>query len=437
MDIHQPYCLVLGGGGAKGVFHIGVWQALQELEVPVNAIIGNSIGAVVAAYLVQGAEDELLKIAHSWNLKSLIRFSPEAEYENENAIEKHTLQYWQSVYKNLIERKGIDTSPMRKLLESTLDEDKIRQSTVDFGVTTVNLSNFKPRQVFVDQMDPGNLIKYVMASAAFPGFERPEINGDKYIDGGLFDNIPYAMAKRRGYRKIILVDISGIGFSPRPKTEGTQTVYIKNSIDMGNAFDFNPEFIRDFWQLGYLETMRAFGTLVGYDYFIEPNSRLESEYANRLSDSKFKKTFEDLQNLFPDTMKHDRRHLLRILEVCANLTDLPRIKRYSYESIQRAINHQISITQNKIQELLTKRGLTSNVPTRKLFDAFAKDILQSRKLKESPYYYFVLIRRFKTNKTLQIAEATILKLNPKLAILDFYITELTSLPSDSLPIEED
>jgi predicted acylesterase/phospholipase RssA len=47
----RPYCLVLGGGGAKGVYHIGVWRALKELEVPVEAFVGNSIGAIMGAFM--------------------------------------------------------------------------------------------------------------------------------------------------------------------------------------------------------------------------------------------------------------------------------------------------------------------------------------------------------------------------------------------------
>ena len=47
------YCLVLAGG-AKGVYHIGAWKALQEMDVKVNAFIGNSIGAIIAGFLAQG-----------------------------------------------------------------------------------------------------------------------------------------------------------------------------------------------------------------------------------------------------------------------------------------------------------------------------------------------------------------------------------------------
>ncbi|MDA3955463.1 patatin-like phospholipase family protein, partial [Oceanispirochaeta sp.] len=50
----EKYCLVLSGGGAKGVYHLGAWKALSELGIEVDAFIGNSIGAIVAGFLAQG-----------------------------------------------------------------------------------------------------------------------------------------------------------------------------------------------------------------------------------------------------------------------------------------------------------------------------------------------------------------------------------------------
>jgi len=50
----KPYCLVLSGGGSKGVYHIGGRRALRDLGVSVHAYVGNSIGSIIAAFLAQG-----------------------------------------------------------------------------------------------------------------------------------------------------------------------------------------------------------------------------------------------------------------------------------------------------------------------------------------------------------------------------------------------
>jgi len=422
---NEPYCLVLGGGGAKGVYHIGVWQALKEMNIPVHAFIGNSIGAVISAFLAQGAEEELLDIARSMNIASLIRLNEGKALADEESIRQHSLSYWQGVYQNVVSRKGLDTSPMRELLESGLNEDDIRNSGIDFGVTTVNLSDFKPREVFIEEMEPGQLINYVMASAAFPGFQQPEIEGKKYLDGGLYDNVPYTMAKRRGYRKVILVDISGIGFNRRPKTEGMQTVYIKNSIDMGNAFDFDPEFIKNFWELGYLDTLKTFGKLVGYQYFIEPNQTIESNWLTNYTDTELFVKSKELKATYPEQMRHDRRHILKTLEVCADLLEVNRIEKYSYQSLMAAIQLKIDETKERVEALLEQHDLKTDTPPHKVLDAFIKDIIQKRKISDNPYFYYLLIRNFKTTKTLQFAETTVMKLNPELSILIFFI-EFTS-----------
>ncbi|TCS41313.1 patatin-like phospholipase family protein [Reinekea marinisedimentorum] len=418
MNADKPYCLVLGGGGAKGVYHIGVWQALQELQIPVNAFIGNSIGAIISAFLSQGAEEELLHIARSINIKSLIRLSKEEALTDEESMNRHPLKYWQAAYNNFVERKGLDTSPMRELLEGALNEEQIRNSGFDFGITTVNVSDFKPREVFIEDMEQGQLVNYVMASAAFPGFERPKIQGKQYVDGGLYDNVPYRMARRRGYRRIILVDISGIGFSRRPRTEGSQTVYIKNSIDMGNAFDFTPDFIHLFWQLGYLDAMRVFDELIGYEYFLTKNDALEKEFAGR---QELRAQMTPLLTLFPDAMRHDQRHLLKTLEVCGRMLRVERIKKYAYGELARAIDRAIDKTRSKANKFIAEHGLEAELPPLKLLDAFTQEVIQNKTLDENPYYYYFLAQKFPATKAVLLAQKYLLKATPELKILDFYM----------------
>jgi NTE family protein len=413
----EPYCLVLGGGGAKGVYHIGVWQALQELNIPVNAFIGNSIGAVISAFLAQGAASELIEIAKTMNIQSLIRLHKDKALTDEQSITDHSLSYWQGVYKNVVDKGGLDTTPMRTLLESALNEDALRASGVDFGITTVNVSDFKPREVFIENMELGQLINYVMASAAFPGFANPEIEGKKYIDGGLYDNVPYAMARRRGYRKIILVDISGIGMHRRAKTEGTQTVSIKNSIDMGNAFDFDPAFIEQFQHLGYLDAMRTFGELIGNQYFIQPNAAAEQRWQD-LCDAPAQASVADL---FPKEFKHNKRFGLKVLETCATILEIPRIQSYSYEALEQEIHRACKLIEADVELLLKERGLLADSKATKMLDAFTREVFEQKKLIHNDYYYVYLIAQFKPSSALKLAKSTLLKLTPELKVLELFL----------------
>ncbi len=262
-DLKKGYCLVLSGGGAKGVYHLGVWKALRELGVEVEAFIGTSIGAVIAGLLAQDCDDALDDLGDSIRVDSIIALPETFTEDGKIAIGRDSLTEAQELFRSLLENRGLDTSPLRKLLASRIDEAGIRASGKDLGIVTIDLSSFKPREMFVEEMEEGTVIDYLMASAAFPGFHQPVIEGKKYMDGGVFDNNPYGMARQRGYRRIIVSDISGLGWNRRPEIEGSLTVYIKNSINMGGVVDFARGFMKEFERLGYLDTMRTFGELKG------------------------------------------------------------------------------------------------------------------------------------------------------------------------------
>ncbi len=284
MNGTDGYCLVLSGGGAKGVYHVGAWRALSELGIRVDAFIGNSIGAIISGFLAQGLFAELERLATDMGIGDVLRLPGDLVRDGDLRLDLESLPQLGELAADFVSSRGLDTSPMRSLLRSYIDEDKIRASGVDLGVVTVNVSDLAPREVFLDAMEPGSLVDYLMASAAFPGFANPVIKGKKYIDGGLYDNLPYAAARRRGYRRIIVIDISGPGFNRRPEIAGSQTVYIKNSIEMGGVLDFDREFLDRFTRLGYLDTMRVFGRCAGYSFFVETDAETDAAAERRLRD---------------------------------------------------------------------------------------------------------------------------------------------------------
>ncbi len=115
----DTYCLVLGGGGAKGVYHIGAWKALRELGIPVNAFIGNSIGAIIAAFLAQGAFAELEKIGETITVDTILKLPAALTKNGELKLGNDALG---SILKIITEGKGLDTSPLRRTLEGIIDE---------------------------------------------------------------------------------------------------------------------------------------------------------------------------------------------------------------------------------------------------------------------------------------------------------------------------
>ncbi len=374
--LDKGYCLVLSGGGTKGIYHLGVWKALRELGIEIRGFVGTSIGAIVAGLLAQNLDRDYDSFSESIDLESVIAIPDTLIEDGKLSVSVDAIAEARSLFRSIVVNRGLDTSPLRALIESWIDEDRIRASGKDLGVVTIHLGDFKPRELFLEQMEPGTVLDYLMASAAFPGFARPVIKGKKYLDGGMLDNIPYAMARQRGYRRIIISDISGIGLNRKPEIEGSMTVYIKNSIAMGSAFDFDRTFMREYRQLGYLDTLRCFGALEGHSYFLEPGSFGE--------DSIRRAALLPLPAL-PRPMLHERNRLLAFLECAAGMLELPRIRRYRYIELEEAILAAQAAEEDRISELIsdTPDSLASQLSR-------LKESVGSLAFKGSAYYNYRL-----------------------------------------------
>lgn len=374
--LDKGYCLVLSGGGTKGIYHLGVWKALCELGIEIRGFVGTSIGAIVAGLLAQGLDRDYDSFSENIDLDSVIAIPDSLMEEGRLSVSVDAIAEARSLFRSIVVNRGLDTSPLRALIESWISEEAIRSSGKDFGVVTIHLGDFKPCELYLEQMEPGTVLDYLMASAAFPGFARPVIKGRRYLDGGMLDNIPYAMARQRGYRRIIISDISGMGLNRRPDIEGSMTVYIKNSIAMGSAFDFDRTFMREYRQLGYLDTLRCFGALEGHYCFLEPGSFREDSLrrADRLP-----------ARAFPRPMLHERNRLLAFLDCAACVLELPRIRRYSYSELEVAILAAQSEEEARIAELVSDPpdSLASHL-------AKLKESVASLAFKGSAYYNYRL-----------------------------------------------
>ena len=370
-----PFCLVLGGGGAKGVYHIGVWRALRELGIDVDAFIGTSIGALIAGFLAQGAEEELEEIGRTITVDDILALPPELTENGEVKLDFESLAGIRELFRNAMARKGLDTSPLKLLLADRLDEEAIRRDGKDLGIVTVNLAGLEPREVFIEEMERGSLVEYLLASAAFPGFERPRIAGKEYTDGGLYDNVPYAMARRRGYRRIIVSDVSGAGRNRHPQVEGSLTAYIKNSVEMGGVLDFSRPFLDSFNLLGYLDAMRAFGRLVGHSYFVEPDPAAEAAFEPPRGPAPE----------FPEYMRHDRRGLLMRLECAASVLGVERVRRYTYATLEEAVRSRADEVAQRVEAARGRSGGILGLASQ------FREAIAARRLEERPLFYHRLV----------------------------------------------
>ena len=268
------YGLVLEGGGAKGAYHIGAYKALQELGIEIGGISGTSIGALNGALLVQG---NIKALEDVWiNTKSSDLFDIDEKTEKAISDLKNfnlheiNLPYLLNVSKEIINNRGLDTSRIRALLEELIDEDKIRNSSLDFGIVTVNLTDKKPMEILKEEIPVGHLVDYLLASANLPAFKQETMDGKKFLDGGFHDNLPIGVLLKKGYTDIIAVRTFGMGIVKKQRKKNLNITYIQPVESLGGVLEFNTVQAERNMKLGYYDAMKVFKKLKGYKYYCFP-----------------------------------------------------------------------------------------------------------------------------------------------------------------------
>lgn len=175
--------LVLGSGGARGLAHIGVLKSLQKFKIPIDAVIGTSMGAFVGAFYCKGYSiDEMEKIALSvdklFTLKMLLPSFP-----------KFGL---------------VDPSKIKEYLSKFLNDTKIEELQIPFFAVTTDL--ISGNEVIINS---GSLVDAVISSVAVPGLIKPHYYRKRYfVDGGLVNPLPVSVAYKLNPSFVIAVNVS-------------------------------------------------------------------------------------------------------------------------------------------------------------------------------------------------------------------------------------
>ncbi|MDD6762772.1 MAG: patatin-like phospholipase family protein [Clostridiales bacterium] len=270
----MKYALALAGGGTRGAFQAGVWQALGEMGIEISAVAGTSIGAVNGAMFAMGIDP-----AELW-LKTDISDIVKIGENNGNLFSIKSLR---AVMREEL-KGGLDTAPFKKLLSSLIDEEKLRGCPMDYGLCTYCVTDKKSVELFKEDIPRGYLVDYILASACFPMFKNIVINDKEYADGGIQNNLPSGMLINRGYDTIISVSVNGIGFVRDVDRCGINIIKIDSPAPEVGLMDFDHEAIERSMKSGYFETMRTFGKCRGESYFIDNYSYGEfvSQYGSEI-----------------------------------------------------------------------------------------------------------------------------------------------------------
>lgn len=354
------YGLVLQGGGTKGSYHIGVWKALRQLGIEIGAVTGTSIGALNGAFIAQNMYEEALGVWENIKVNDVIDADEDVylDFMNFDINLNKTEKYFE-YFKKVVKDKGLDVAPLRNLIETHLDEDTLRSSGIDFGLVTVSLTDMKPMELFVEDIPKGKLTEYLLASAFLPGFKPQELDGKRFVDGGVYDNLPIHLITQKGYKDIIAVEMGSVGLVRRVKDTDLNIIKIQPSGDIGKMLQFDKYTAKRNIDMGYLDTMKVFGRLQGEKYFFKtlPEEEVFLKAFQTLGDENimkmaadlgindgnpkrilFEKLIPELAAMFDMDIKAGYREItLKMVEYLASVLEIERLKVYEYEDFEQKI----------------------------------------------------------------------------------------------------
>lgn len=204
--------LVLGGGGARGLSHIGVLRVLEEENIPVDIIVGTSIGAMIGGAYACGVSSQELE-------RKIRDYIGSAEFQSSalKAIgdiygreHEGLTQKIQNFLKNqfyliqMLFRPGIlSLDAFQSMVYAFIPDIKIEDTRIPFRAVATDL--ITGEQIVFDK---GSLRKAVIASSAVPGAIEPIKEGERLLsDGGIISLIPVNVAKKEGADVVIAVAV--------------------------------------------------------------------------------------------------------------------------------------------------------------------------------------------------------------------------------------
>lgn len=336
LDLTKEYGLVLDGGGARGAYQIGAWKALKEAGVKISAVAGTSVGALNGALICM---DDLEKAEKIWS---------EMEFSRVMSVDDDWMrQFFQGEQKlgdilaelgRVFRDGGVDAAPLRKLIHENVDEEKIRGCGKEFFIVTFSLTDMKELELSVSDIPEGRLEDFLLASAYLVGFKNePMEDGKRYIDGGIFNNVPADVLVEKGYTDLIEVRIYGPGREPRVSLPEDGEMYqIGPRVKLGSIIEFDRERSRQNMKIGYYDAKRMLYGLEGIIYYIE-QEHLDAWYERRMRDlTELEKRALAIVLKLP-VSGTDKELYMGMLEAAAKFLRIPKYRIYKVDELRETV----------------------------------------------------------------------------------------------------
>lgn len=238
--------LVLGGGGARGFAQIGIVRAIREARVPIDAVGGTSIGAIIGALVALGWDDERI-------LRSCKR-----AFVDDRPLDDYTFPLFALL-------RG---EKLGRTLRNYMGEVDIVDLWLPYFCISTNLSRGR-----MEAHHAGALWRAVQASATLPGILPPVIKqGELHVDGGVLENLPVGVMKRFIGGNTIAVSASFTKeYSVAVESMPTPLQYLRSRLTGGTEVADLPTLASLLIQTTTLDTSGGAGELEeGTDLYLTP-----------------------------------------------------------------------------------------------------------------------------------------------------------------------
>lgn len=188
--------LVLEGGGMRGIYTAGVLDVFLDNGITFDAVVGVSAGAIYATSFLSGQRGRSLR------------------YYKKYCKDKNFMGLWSWITTGDFVNKDFCYNRLPNELD-ILDYDAFRKNPTEFYVVCANVDTVEAEYIRVDDLEKQT--EYLRATASLPFLSKiVEIDGKKYLDGGIIDSIPAAHFLKEGYDRIVVVQTQVKEYRKKP-----------------------------------------------------------------------------------------------------------------------------------------------------------------------------------------------------------------------------
>lgn len=340
--------IVLSGGGSRGAYQIGVWKALKKLRIKYDIVTGTSVGALNGVLMTQNSFKDAYKLWSNMNFNVVFDENIKENFSSKEGKKEIVKMY----AKNITLEGGMNAVNLYDEINRLVDEDKVRNSRIDFGLVTVKYPSLKNVSLSKKDIPKGKLKSYLIASSAcFPAFQKKEIDDEYYIDGGYYDNLPINLACSMGADKIIAVDLDAVGLKQKIKNKNVDIEVITSKHDLGSFLVFDKELSNKNIFYGYTDTLKKFRKLDGdfYSFKRHEFNKLHKKYDYKffdkfreidVNDNKISKFLK--MRIYKKVLNSDNTLLEEIVEQLGKIVKIDDTKIYRISSYNKILLNKIN-----------------------------------------------------------------------------------------------